>query len=410
MLVPPTKLAKRRTFTKKPREMGEIDEDFSEDNQKTAVSQKTDLTGLKIGETASRGAGRNPRAGECEELTWEEAVCDYVRQMHGGNEIKTQQFYRSQLTMLGRHMTKEGVRVQDFRVRHMRGYIAGRAEAGLTERTRRHDVVAARAFCRFCASERYMPVNPLADYAVPKAEQGYRKSPSEAEVKAVLVAITARWNPQVNPGICRIAARTRTFMSRRSYAIIAGAVDSGCRIGEMLALHLSDYDADQGVIHIRKSKGNRPRTLPVSAEWQKAVNAWLRVRPKCDSPFLFITRYGEEIGVKQYGDQFQAYREFARKTYEARCSAEGTPASDAFLSRFTLHGLRHYSATLLSEAGWEVARKMLGHSSVTTTQGYVHSGAKHLRGGHAEAGPLSRLVTKDFLVSKQGNAKRRRLV
>ena len=37
---------------------------------------------------------------------------------------------------------------------------------------------------------------------------------------------------------------------------------------------------------------------------------------------MFITRYGEEIGVQQYGEQFQLCREFARKTYEAECQTE----------------------------------------------------------------------------------------
>ncbi|MGI4789229.1 MAG: tyrosine-type recombinase/integrase [Janthinobacterium lividum] len=339
-------------------------------------------------------------------LTWQEAALDFVRQMHGGSEKKTQQFYQSQLSIFGRWMTAQGTAVCAFRVRHLREYIAFRAESGISECTRRHDVIAIRMFCRFAAGEGYMPSNPLVDYAVPHAEKGYRKSPTQAEVRALLAAIPARWSVAVNPKVAHVPPKTRTFLSRRNYAIIAGVVDTACRIGEILALGLSDYDAAQGVIHIRKSKGNRPRTLPVSPQWQKAVDAWLRVRPKCDSPALFITRYGEQISPSNFGDQFHDNRIWARQTYEAECAAAGTVPDDAFLSSFTLHGLRHYAATLLSEAGWEVARKMLGHSSISTTERYVHSDQAFLKDGHASASPLGRL-----LVNKRSEAqKKRRLV
>ncbi len=372
---------------------------------------KINLTGLKEGETASRSASRNPRRGECEEVTWDEAVQDFVQQMHGGSAPKTQKFYLSLLSLLGRAQEARGVRVQDFRVRDLRSYIAARAGAGISDRTRRHDAVAARAFCRYCAGQRYMPVNPLEGYAVPRASVSGAKTPTAEEVGAVLAAISLRWNPAVNPDAKFTPARTRTFLSRRNYAIISGAVDTGCRIGEILSLHLADYDEAAGVIHIRKTKTKRPRSLPVSPAWQKAVAAWLRVRPRCESPYLFISRFGGQITVGDYSKQFQAYREFARRLYEARCEESGTAPSAAFLSHFTLHRLRHYAATLFSEAGWGVAQRMLGHSSVTTTQGYVHSGAEHLRGGHAEAGPLARLVEKDFLVNNRGEAaKKRRLL
>lgn len=310
-----------------------------------------------------------------EEITWQNAIDDLIRQEYGTKENKTQLFYLRQLSLLARWAEAHDLSVTVFKARHLREYLAFRKESGLSERTIHHDAMCARVFARFCAREGYMPTNPLADYAIPRAERAYVHCPSEVQVQGLLRAIPRRWQPAENPDAKFTPREGRAFLSRRDYAIIAGLVDTGCRIGELLALNITDFDADRQQITIRRAKGNRPRILPVSEEWAQAVQMYLRVRPACASPLLFISRNGTPLLVSAFGGQFKRYLRFGGQ--------EG----------WTLHGLRHYAVSIMSDlGGWEAARVMAGHSSVSITQQYVHQRAEQLRSHHDTAAPLARLL------------------
>ena len=329
-----------------------------------------------------------PVTTEPDSLPWNEAIADCLRQMYGAKEEKTRRFYAGRLHVLSGWAEEKNLTLTAFRVRHLREFLALRADAGISPRTIRHDAIAARLFLRFCAQESYIAANPLVGYEIPKAAKAYVKCPSDDEVRALLAAGRDRWKSGPNPSVRFLSPKLRTFLARRNYAIIAGLIETACRAGEVLSLRMEDYDPGQKQICIRKAKGDRPRILPISDEWAALVDDWLRVRPKCESPLLFITEYGGPISVEVFGKQFRGYLTFGG------------------LAGFTLHGLRHYALTQIAKTDLQAAMHIAGHSSLTVTQGYLHAGAEHIRAAHAEAAPLSRL-----LVSKRSEAaKRKRLV
>ena len=66
----------------------------------------------------------------------------------------------------------------------------------------------------------------------------------------------------------------------------------------------------------------------------------------------------------------------------------------AGLPNLPWHHLRHFAATALLEAGEDlfVVSRILGHTSISTTQLYLRSmGLEHLQEGHAKFSPLGRL-------------------
>lgn len=305
---------------------------------------------------------------------WPEAVADFLLQTRATREENTERFYHERLRLLSRWSLEKDVPLDGFRARHLREYLAHRADQGVSDQTRRHDAVAARAFLKFCMREGYVEGDPLMGYQVPKAERAYVKCPSDDEIRALLKAMHERWKPASNPAVRFIRPAARQFFSRRNYALVTGLIETGARIGEMLALTLDDYQPEQGQIAIRHAKGDAPRVVPISLVWIDAVAAYLRVRPKVDCNRLFVSEYGGPMDVARFGRQFRGYLEFAG------------------LSGFTLHGLRHYAITQLAKTDVWAVSQIAGHKDLKITRQYLHGDPAHVRAAHDAAAPLARIL------------------
>lgn len=337
--------------------------------ENTVTCFSEDEPGRETGETALRGRGSF-----AEVLSWTDAVADFLLQMRGTREENTERFYRERLRLLVRWAEARPVTLTDFRARHLRQYLAERTDSGISERTRRHDAAAARAFLKFCVREEYLPENPMAGYQMPKAPQAYVKCPSDDEIRRLLQALRERWKPSINPNARYVHASARLFFSRRNYALVAGLIETAARIGELMALTVDDYQPRERQIVIRQAKGDEPRIVPISPLWVEAVDAYLRVRPKVESNLLFVSEYGEKMDVARFGKQFHGYLEFAG------------------LSGFTLHGLRHYAITQLAKTDLWAASQIAGHKDLKVTRQYLHGDPVHVRAAHEQAAPLTRIL------------------
>ena len=51
--------------------------------------------------------------------------------------------------------------------------------------------------------------------------------------------------------------------------LVRGALLTGCRYGELTALHVADFNADAGVLTVRESKGGKPRHVVLTDEGQR---------------------------------------------------------------------------------------------------------------------------------------------
>lgn len=223
----------------------------------------------------------------------------------------------------------------------------------------------SRAFLKFCQREEYIEGDPLSGFQVPKAAQAYVKCPSDEEIRVLLRSRQERWKPSVNPGARFVHASARLFFSRRNYAIIAGLIETGARIGELLSLALDDYQPGQAQIVIGRMKSDEPRTVPISTVWMEVVDAYLRVRPRVETNLLFVSEYGERIEVSPFGKQFQGYLEYAGP------------------SGFTLHSLRHYAITQMAKTDVWAASIIAGHKDLQVTRRYLHEDPSHVRAVHS---------------------------
>jgi site-specific recombinase XerD len=132
---------------------------------------------------------------------------------------------------------------------------------------------------------------------------------------------------------------------------------SGLRVGEVVNLRLADIDGRRMQILVRQGKGKRDRLVMLSPRNLGQLREyWRAYRP---TDWLFYSR----------GDRGKAYSaRSVEKVFRAAAVRAGIskPA--------TVHTLRHSFATHLLEGGADLHRiqMLMGHTSVRTTQGYLH--------------------------------------
>jgi integrase/recombinase XerD len=143
-------------------------------------------------------------------------------------------------------------------------------------------------------------------------------------------------------------------------------VATGMRVGELCKLSIDDVSPDGAVLRIQ-GKGARDRIAYITdAKLLHELHEIRQSRQKSEigAGMLFVNRYGSRLRP-------QSVRSKLRRL-----------ANDAGLTRrVTPHMLRHTAATLLIETGVDIrfVQRLLGHSSIATTEIYTHVSDEALR-------------------------------
>ena len=131
---------------------------------------------------------------------------------------------------------------------------------------------------------------------------------------------------------------------------------AGLRVGELCRLKISDIDSGRMMIHIRQSKYNKDRYVPLSPLILEGLRKYFQACKPVE--WLFN---GKKPGVQMspHGVQW-AMREAIKKTKIRKA--------------ITVHTLRHSYATHLLEEGMDIVsiKELLGHARIETTMVYLH--------------------------------------
>lgn len=170
-----------------------------------------------------------------------------------------------------------------------------------------------------------------------------------------------------------LAFKPRTFHQHRLYAMLCCAVDTGCRVDELITLRRDNIDMDNLLIKVQ-GKGSKERFIPISLECRKVLYKFLQ---RHDFDFAFPTQHGGKVYYRSALDQFKKL-----------CKKQGV-----FGVRLSWHTLRHTFATNYLREGGNLIylSRVLGHSDVSTTQIYVRSQPEDLAMVHRKTSLLSRL-------------------
>jgi site-specific recombinase XerD len=141
----------------------------------------------------------------------------------------------------------------------------------------------------------------------------------------------------------------------RSHVMAVCALDTGLRLGELLRLRRQDVDLDNLLLRV-KGKGNKQRLVPMSLELRKVLFRHLKSHIQ---ELVFCTRSGGALSLHNSDRDF--------KIVCNRLAIAGV--------RCSFHTLRHtFAVNYLRQGGnLEYLRRILGHSSITTTQRYLRS-------------------------------------
>ncbi len=152
----------------------------------------------------------------------------------------------------------------------------------------------------------------------------------------------------------------------RNTAILEILYSCGLRVSELINVRCSDLFFEEGLIKV-VGKGNKERFVPIGRIGQESILRYLAVRvegKKGFSDILFLNNRGTKLTRNMI---FIIVRKGAQNA-----GLEKT---------ISPHSLRHSFATHLVENGADISsvQQMLGHSSITTTEKYLHMGKKHLQ-------------------------------
>ena len=159
----------------------------------------------------------------------------------------------------------------------------------------------------------------------------------------------------------------------RAHTIAMVALDTGLRISELLGLTRQDVDLDNMVLLVH-GKGNKQRLVPVSVELRKVLYRHLS---KQKHARLFTTRNGTPLTVRN-----------SERDFKVMCGQAGITGV-----RASWHTLRHSFAVNYLRKGGNLyyLQRILGHSSITTTERYLRSlGIEDLQRVHDGLSLLSR--------------------
>jgi len=140
--------------------------------------------------------------------------------------------------------------------------------------------------------------------------------------------------------------------------IVALAISTGMRKGEILSLKWPDFDFRRKIITILKTKGQKKREIPIGLGISKLL---LRQKKNLHSPYIFCREDGRPVGS------------FKR--------AFKTALKKAGIRDFTFHDLRHTFASHLVMSGVDLktVQEVMGHASFRTTLRYAHLAQSHKR-------------------------------
>ena len=199
------------------------------------------------------------------------------------------------------------------------------------------------SFFEWCVNEDYISKNPCRNIKEIKWEAEPRRSLTRFQLERV----------------------RRACKTKRDLAVVDVLYSTGCRVTELVNMKFSDMDDKEHSIKII-GKGKKHNTVYLNTNAQISLNEYLNER-KGDSDYIFVSD-------REPHDQLSV------RTVQRLIG----DLADELDLKITPHILRHTSATLALQNGMEITQvqKMLGHSSVNTTQIYAETSQEEVAVSH----------------------------
>ena len=246
--------------------------------------------------------------------------------------------------------------------RHLRSFLATTLR-GKSKATMARKLSALRTFFKFLQRRGVLEQNPARLAHTPKADKPLPQFLSVDEVFHLL--------DQVGGEV--------SFRSRRDRAILELFYSGGLRLSELASLSLGDLDVTEGLVRVW-GKGSKERLAFLGNPARTALEAYLPLREQFlqrkapAEKALFLNNRGGRLSSRGVARVVGRWSRIA-----------GLPGN------LTPHALRHSFATHLLEgqADLRAVQELLGHTSISSTQRYLHINLDYLMEEYDRAHPRS---------------------
>ena len=243
------------------------------------------------------------------------------------------------------------------------GYLTKNYNSKATTRSRK--VSSLRVFFNYLCQKNLLEVNPTQNLETPKIGKRMPKYLTLDDSRKLLEAASNEDNRN----------------NERNYAITTLFLNCGMRLSELVGINLNDIVWDEYQLNVI-GKGNKERTIYLNKACVKALEEYIRVRPKTHltadaEKALFLSERKQRISRRMV--QEIIYGELKQAGLDA--------------TKFSVHKLRHTAATLMYQYGQvdiRALQELLGHESISTTEIYTHVSNNQVRDA-VERNPLANL-------------------
>lgn len=191
---------------------------------------------------------------------------------------------------------------------------------------------AVKTFFRWLISEKIVTSDVSADVAHPKIEPSVPKFLSPLEYRALRDVVR---------GDTRIAA------------IVEVILQAGMRISEVANLKINNIKGEKAKIEAYATQPER--NVPLNKSAREALKAYLEMRPKTDSPYVFVSKNGNPLAVRNIRAAIDRYMQ--------KAEIPGYSVND-LRTTFIVENLKAgVDLVLLSQ--------VVGHKRLSTTERYL---------------------------------------
>lgn len=237
---------------------------------------------------------------------------------------------------------------KNVKVKNLKEFIVWRNEVSpMSPGTQDFPITGLRSFFKFCMTENLIKRDPSRHLHRPKKYRGLPNVLTDTEMQKVLTKI-----PKDNQFL-------------RNRALLQTMYSSGLRLSETTGLLLSKVQLDKGQITVI-GKGDKERLIPIGQRAILFIREYLEVRPVPQNgheDYVFLGNRGYKL---TRGDVFEIIKQL---TTNANIKRSVSP-----------HTFSHTCATHMVQNGADLpaVQKILGHSSIMSTQVYTHLNTKYL--------------------------------
>jgi integrase/recombinase XerD len=309
----------------------------------------------------------------------QEAIADFLQHGQAVRNLsdRTIRAYQSDLSQF--HVHVDGANMVDITPEHLEQYLDKLGTGPYRDTSIRRKVAALKVFFRYLEEKGIFSESPARKLKIRKpVENRVPTVLSSREVRALLAAPKDQIGALSGLRDHSAGGRNRYFCAIRDNVILELLFSTGIRIGELVALNVSDVGVENNQIHII-GRATRGRTVTITSHVViEALMSYLDMRAdrSLTTDALFVGRSGTRLTIYSIENIFKKHVRLAE-----------------IKRHITPHSLRHTMAAMLVSSGADIRdiQEILGHASILSTQVYTRLPIQKRR-GTAVADPARILV------------------